>query len=396
MADAQLTVYGTAWCSDCKRTKQFLGEQRVRYNWVDVEQDSEGLAYIEQVQNGKHSVPTLRFLDGSALVEPSNAELARKLGISTRAKSEFYDVIMIGGGPASLTAALYTSREGLSTLIIEKAGLGGQAGITERLDNFPGFPEGVSGDDFARRLVAQAGRFDVEMVSAQAVTDIREDGDYRVVETEDGHVYSAKAVLIATGSRYKRLGVPGEDELIGSSVHYCATCDGPFYKGKNVMVIGGGNSAAEEGVFLTNFAKQVTMLVRGDKLAASQVATDKVAEKEQISVLYNAEVAELRGAPRLAEVIIKDRTSGQTRTLEPKPDGIFVFIGLSPNSEFLPVSIKKDAQGFIVTSPMLETSMPGVFAAGDVRLGSTKQAASAAGEGATAALMIRDYLRRKG
>jgi thioredoxin reductase (NADPH) len=396
MADAQLTVYGTAWCPDCKRTKQFLGEQRIRYDWVDVEHDKNGRAFIEKVQKGGHSVPTLRFLDDTTLVEPSNAELARKLGISTRAKSEFYDVIMIGGGPASLTAALYTAREGLSTLIIEKAGLGGQAGITERLDNFPGFPEGVSGDDFARRLVAQARRFDVEMVSAQAVTDIREDGDYRVVETEDGHIYTAKAVLIATGSRYKRLGVPGEDELIGSSVHYCATCDGPFYKGKNVMVIGGGNSAAEEGVFLTNFAKQVTMLVRGDKLAASQVATDKVAEKEQISVLYNSEVAELRGTPRLAEVIIKDRTSGRTRTLEPKPDGIFVFIGLSPNSEFLPASIEKDAQGFIVTSPMLETNMPGVFAAGDVRLGSTKQAASAAGEGATAALMIREYLRRKG
>lgn len=396
MEDVQLTIYGTVWCSDCKRTKQMLGEQRVRYKWVDVELDPEGLRFIEEVQNGGHSVPTLLFGDGSTLVEPSNAEVARKLGITTRAKSEFYDVIVVGGGPAGLTAALYTAREGLSTLVVERAGLGGQVGITEQLDNFPGFPEGVSGEEFAQRLLQQAHRFEVETVSAQAVTSLRSEGDYRIVRTEDGHEYSGKALLITTGSKYKRLGVPGEEDLLGSSVHYCATCDGPFYKGQRVAVVGGGNSAAEEGVFLTNFASHVTMLVRGDRLTATQVAADKVHDHKGMSVLYNTEVAELRGKPKLEEILVRDRASGQTYALEPKPAGVFAFVGLSPNSEFVPPSIERDKDGFIVTSPTLETSLPGVFAAGDVRLGSTKQAASAAGEGATAALMIRQYLRKMG
>jgi thioredoxin reductase (NADPH) len=232
MDQSQLTLYGTSWCSDCKHTKQFLGEQRIGYKWVDVERSPDGLSFIEKAQNGGRAVPTLLFSDGSVIVEPSNSQLAAKLGISTRATSDFYDVIMVGGGPTGLTAALYTAREGLSTLVIERAGLGGQAGITERLDNFPGFPEGVSGQEFADRLVQQDRRFDVELISAQSVTHIRPEGDYRLVRTEDGPEYTARAVLIATGSRYKRLGVPGEDEVIGSGVHYCATCDGPFYKGK--------------------------------------------------------------------------------------------------------------------------------------------------------------------
>ncbi|MBF6613195.1 MAG: FAD-dependent oxidoreductase [Chloroflexi bacterium] len=396
MQEPKLTVYGTTWCSDCKRTKQFLGEQRVQYKWVDVEHDAEGLAYIEKVQNGGHSVPTLLFGDGVAMVEPSNAAIAAKLGISTRAKCDFYDVIMVGGGPTSLTAALYTAREGLSTLVIEKAGLGGQVGITERLDNFPGFPEGVSGNEFAARLVQQGKRFDVEMISAQEVTGIRVDGEYRIVRTEDGTQYNAKAVLVATGSKYKRLGVPGEDALIGSGIHYCATCDGPFYKGQELAVVGGGNSAAEEGVFLTNFASHVTIIVRGDHLAATQVAVDKVNEHHKIDVLYNTDVVEFRGETKLQGVVVRDRTTGDSRLLEPAPAAVFLFIGLTPNSSFLPAEVKRDAEGFVVTSQNLETSLSGVFAAGDVREGSTKQAASAAGEGATAALMIRDYLKRMG
>lgn len=393
---SQLTIYGTVWCSDCKRTKQFLGEQRVPYDWVDVEQSPEGLAYIEQVQNGGHSVPTLSFPDGTTMVEPSNADLARKLGIQTRAKCDFYDVVIVGGGPAGLTASFYLAREGYSTLVMEKAGLGGQVGITEALDNFPGFPEGISGDQFTRRLVEQARKFGVETVAAQSVTGIRASDDYRIVTTEDGHEYNAKAVLVAAGSRYRRLGIEGESDLIGSSVHYCATCDGPFYRGKHVAVIGDGNSAAEEGVFLTNFADHVTMLVRGPKLTASQVAIDKVNERDDITVLYNTEVVEMHGKPRIDSITVRDKATGETHPLDPKPDGVFVFIGLSPNSEFLPAEIQRDPRGFVITSHTLETSFPGVFAAGDVRLGSTKQAASAAGEGATAALMIRDYLRLKG
>ena len=391
MSHTKLTVYGAPWCSDCKRAKKFLGEQRVHYDWVDVEQDAEGLALVERVNQGKRIIPTIIFEDESMLVEPSNAELAAKLGLQTRAKLAYYDLICIGGGPASLTAALYAAREGLEVLVIERGGLGGQAGVTERLDNFPGFPEGVGGGEFADRLTQQAHRFGVETLQAQEVVGLRAEAESRYVRTADGAEYGARAVLIATGSTYKRLGVPGEDELIGAGVHFCATCDGPFYKGQHVAVIGGGNSAGEESLFLTRFVDKVTLLVRGPQLSASKIVADKIAATDRIAVRTNIEVVALEGTGRLSGITVRDRTTGAQETI--KPAGVFVFIGLSPNVGWLPAAIKRDQAGFIITSPTLETSMPGVFTAGDVRQGSTKQAASATGEGATAALMIREYLK---
>jgi thioredoxin reductase (NADPH) len=391
MSHTKLTVYGAPWCGDCKRAKKFLGEQRVHYDWVDVEHDAEGLALVERVNNGKRIIPTIVFEDESILVEPSNAELAAKLGLQTRAKLAYYDLICIGGGPASLTAALYAAREGLEVLVIERGGLGGQAGVTERLDNFPGFPEGVGGGEFADRLTRQAHRFGVETLQAQEVVGLRAEAESRYVRTADGAEYGARAVLIATGSTYKRLGVPGEEELIGAGVHFCATCDGPFYKGEHVAVIGGGNSAGEESLFLTRFVDKVTMLVRGPQLSASKIVVDKIAETEQITVRTNTEIVALEGADRLSGITVRDRATGAQETIQPA--GAFVFIGLSPNAGWLPAEVARDQAGFIVTGPTLETSMPGVFAAGDVRQGSTKQAASAAGEGATAALMIREYLK---
>ena len=391
MSHTNLTVYGATWCSDCKQAKKFLGEQRVHYNWIDVEQNAEGLAFVEKVNHGKRIIPTIVFDDGSWLSEPSNADLAQKLGLQTRAKMDYYDLICIGGGPASLTAALYAAREGLDVLVIEKSGLGGQAGVTERLDNFPGFPEGIGGAEFADRLAQQARRFGVELLQAQEVIGLRAEEESKYVTTADGHEYAARAVLIATGSTYRRLGVPGEDELIGAGVHFCATCDGPFYKGQPVAVIGGGNSAGEESLFLTRFADKVTILVRGAELTASQIVIDKLASSPKIEVRYNTEVTELQGEGKLSGVTLRDRSSGAVEVIHPA--AAFVFIGLSPNSGWLPPEIQRDPAGFIQTKLNLETSLPGVFAAGDVRLGSTKQAASAAGEGATAALMIREYLK---
>jgi thioredoxin reductase (NADPH) len=391
MPHTNLTVYGASWCSDCKRAKKFLGEQRVHYEWVDVEQDAEGLAFVEKVNNGKRIIPTILFHDDSTLVEPSNAELAKKLGLQTTASMNYYDLICIGGGPASLTAALYAAREGLDVLVIEKSGLGGQAGVTERLDNFPGFPDGINGGEFADRLAQQARRFNVELLQAQEVISLRTEMESKYVETADGHEYGARAVLIATGSTYRRLGVPGEDDLIGAGVHFCATCDGPFYKGQPVAVIGGGNSAGEESLFLTRFAEKVTILVRGSVMTASQIVIDKVTNSPKIDVRYNTEVAQLHGEAKLSGITIRDRKTGATEDLHPK--GVFVFIGLQPNTGWLPPEIERDKTGFIVTKGNLETSIPGVFAAGDVRLGSTKQAASATGEGATAALMVREYLK---
>ncbi len=393
MSHTNLTVYGAPWCSDCKRAKKFLGEQRVHYNWVDVEQNAEGLAFVERVNNGKRIIPTIVFDDGSTLVEPSNAELAAKLGLQTAARMNYYDVICVGGGPTGLTTALYAAREGLEVLVIEKSGLGGQAGITERLDNFPGFPDGIAGSEFADRLAEQARRFGVELLQAQEVTSLRSEEESHYVATADGREYGACAVLLATGSTYKRLGVPGEEELIGAGIHFCATCDGPFYKGKHVAVIGGGNSAGEESLFLTRFVDKLTLLVRGPEMTASKIVIDKVSRTPKIEVRYNTEVAELLGADsgKLSGIRIRDRQSGGTQTIHPA--GAFVFIGLSPNTGWMPAEVTRDSYGFIVTGPTLETSLPGVFAAGDVRLGSTKQAASAVGEGATAALMIRQYLK---
>jgi thioredoxin reductase (NADPH) len=388
-----ITVYGATWCSDCKQAKKFLGEQRVHYHWVDVEQDADGLAFVERVNNGKRIIPTIVFEDQSYLVEPSNAELARKLGLQTKAKLSFYDIISIGGGPTGLTMALYGAREGLDVLVIEKAGLGGQAGVTERLDNFPGFPDGIVGAEFADRLAQQARRFGVELLQAQEVVGIRREEESLYVQTGDGTEYGARAVMVATGSTYRRLGVPGEDELIGAGVHFCATCDGPFYKGQHVAVIGGGNSAGEESLFLTRFVDKVTIIVRGSEMTASQVVIDKVQNNPKIEVRYETDTVEFLGGEngKLSGLKIKNRKTGGIETIN--PSGVFVFIGLQPNSGWLPAEINRDNYGFVVTDAKLETSMKGVFAAGDVRKGSTKQAASAVGEGATAALMIREYLK---
>lgn len=406
-----ITIYGAHWCPDCRRSKQFLGEHQIPYKWVDIEQDKSGEAYVLQKNNGKRIIPTIEFGDGSILVEPSNAELAAKLGLKTTASRSHYDLIVVGGGPAGLTAALYTVREGINTLVIERAALGGQAAATERLDNVPGFAMGVLGSEFASQLRQQAERFGVEMLQAQDVTAIHQNGNYHCVQTADGSEYSARAVLIATGSRYKRLGAPGEDDFIGAGIHFCATCDGPFYKGQSVAVIGGGNSAAEESMFLVKFAEKVTLLVRGDKLTASQVIQEKALNHPQIDVRFNTEVTNFSGAGgKLKAVEIKDQTSGAVETIQPA--GVFVFIGLTPNTSILKgTGVETNQWGFVLTGhdlvhngqqlpsfdgrePMfLETSIPGIFAAGDVRQGSTKQVASAAGEGATAALLIREYLK---
>jgi thioredoxin reductase (NADPH) len=386
-----ITVMGSTWCSDCKRAKRFLGDQQVEYKWVDVEQDEAARKFVEDHNDGKTIIPTIVFDDGTVLVEPSNAQIAQKLGLPTMAQHRFYDLIVVGGGPAGLTAAFYASREGLSTLVLERSSLGGQAALTERLDNYPGFPTGLTGADFGKRLVEQAKRFDVEMVSAAEVASVAEEGHDRVVRTEEGAEYRSHAVILAPGNAYRRLGAEGEDDLIGAGIHYCATCDGPFYKGREVAVIGGGNSACEEGAFLTQFASKVTLLVRGDKLTASKIYHDKVLNHPKMQVRFDTRVMRFVGGKHLEGVAVE--SGGREDML--RPAAVFVFIGLKPNTAFLndTVALTKDGS---IDAPALATSRRGVFAAGDARAGSTKQVASAVGEGAAAALAVRHYLEEIG
>ncbi len=390
---SSIMVYSATWCPDCKRAKQFLGEQRIQYGNVDIDEDPQSVEFVEKINEGRRMIPTIVFPDGQVLVEPSNAQLAEKLGLRTTAQRSYYDTIVIGGGPSGLTAAIYLAREGLDVLVIEKAGVGGQTGITQSIDNFPGFDEGIRGGDFAERLARQARKFGVEILQAQEVKEIDRDGQYLIAETGSDIHYHSKAIVLTTGARYRRLNVPGEQELIGTSVHFCATCDGPFYKGRKVLVVGGGNSGFEEGLFLTKFASQVDILVNSPQPKASRILQDKVAEKDSMHVILNHAVRELRGRKKLERVVIEDLATREVK--EVQYDGVFVFVGLSPNNDLINGKAELDAMGFIC-APQMMTSYPGIFAAGDVRAGSTKQAASAAGEGASVALAVREYLKTLG
>lgn len=407
--EPEIIVYGAYWCPDCHRSKKFLGEQFIPYRWVDIEQDPQAEQLVMQMNGGKRIIPTIVFPDGSFLAEPTNAALARKLNLKTEARLRYYDLVIVGGGPAGLTAAIYAAREGVETLVVERSGLGGQASLTGGIDNFPGFPEGISGQEFAGRVAQQAMRFGVEILQAADIHKICWHDGYQCAMTDEGVHLHGRSVLVASGARYRRLGVPGEDEFIGAGIHFCATCDGPFYKGtQEVVVVGGGNSAVEEGLHLTRFTGQVTLLVRGEALTASQILIDKVNEPgSKVRMRYQTVVEAFEGTgSRLESVRVKDMQSGGVETLHPA--AAFIFIGQKPNSEFARGHLELDDYGYILTGHDLlhgperpagrdpfafETSVPGVFAAGDVRHGSTKQVASAVGEGAAAAIAIREYLK---
>ncbi|MGH7643924.1 MAG: FAD-dependent oxidoreductase [Candidatus Dormibacteria bacterium] len=388
----EITLYGAPWCPDCKRSKQFLAQHRVAYQWVDIDQDQEGLRYVERLQHGGRTIPTIVFGEGDFLLEPTDEELAQKLGLSLKADRSFYDVAIVGGGPAGLAAAIYAAREGMEAIVIDRSALGGQSGVTERIDNYPGFPEGIGGAELADRFIAQAKRYLVELLPAVSVSEIARDGEDVVVRLGTGQELAAHAVILATGSSYRRLEVPGEEGLIGAGVHFCATCDGPFYKGaEELMVIGGGNSALEEGLFLTQFAKRIRVLQRGPELTASRLLQDKVLDHPQFSVHTNIEVQELQGQGRLEGVVARDVVTGST--FHWNPAAAFVFIGLDPNTQFVNGAVELDDRDFIQADAMFQTSAPGVFAAGDVRRGSTKQLGSAVGDGIAALLAVRRYLQ---
>ncbi len=389
----KLRVIGASWCPDCKRAKVFLGQHRIPYEWVDMEDNDAAIAEVEQLNGGKRSIPTIIFPDGSILVEPSNDELADKLEISRSADNDCYDLVIAGGGPASLTTAIYAARENLKVLIVEKSAVGGQAGVTERFDNYPGFPDGIGGAELAERFALQATKHGVEILQAVRVETFTSNDMGVDVLTSTNQMIQARALVLATGSTYRRTDAIGEDDLIGAGIHFCATCDGPFYKdAKELVVLGGGNSGLEEGLFLTQFAEHVTVIERGSTLKGSKLLQEKVLNHKKMSVTFNCGVKEFTSTTggKLRSVILEELNTG--RVYEHVADGAFVFIGLDPNTKWLPSGIALDERGFIKTDNMFQTSIAGVFAAGDVRAGSTKQLASAVGEGAATAIQIRYYL----
>lgn len=304
--------------------------------------------------------------------------------------TKVHDVVMVGVGPAAMAAAIYTTREDIETVMYEKGVIGGLAAITDWVDNYPGFPDGISGLDLSENLRKQAERFGAEIRLGE-VTGIKDLGQFKELETTDGPV-RAKSILIATGSDYKKLGIPGEQEYYARGVHYCATCDGAFYRDKRVVVVGGGNSAVQEAIFLTRFTSHIDLLVRGDKFRASEVLQHELEKhKDAITVHFNTTTDEIVGDEKVTKVVGTDEQKNEK--VEFATDGVFIFIGLKPNTGFLKESdVELDEIGMVKTNHELETSMKGVFAAGDVRSGATMQIASATGEGATAALMIRKYL----
>lgn len=305
-----------------------------------------------------------------------------------------HDVVMIGAGPAALAAAIYTTREDIDTVLYERGVVGGMAAITDWVDNYPGFPKGIAGLEYAENLRQQAERFGAKIELGE-VSKIVDEGAYKRLTTTDGDVL-AKTVLIATGTDYKKIGVPGEQEFYARGVHYCATCDGAFYRDKRLVVVGGGNSAVQETLFLTRFASHIDLLVRSTLKASEVLQRDLEKHKDKVTVHLGVTTDEIlgeekEGIKRVSKVIGTDTASG--KKVEFATDGVFVFVGLKPNTAFLKDSaIALDEVGFVKTNERLETSMPGVFAAGDVRAGATMQIATATGEGATAALHIREYL----
>jgi len=390
-SEAPITVYGASWCPDCRRAKQFLASHRVAYDWIDLEEHPEKSAEVEARNGGKRIIPTIVFPDGSFLAEPSNDELADRIGLSRVASEKEYDLIIVGGGPTGLTTSIYGARENAKVLIVEKSAPGGQAGVTERFDNYPGFPDGVGGAELAERMTQQALRYGVEILEAVGATRIERDGAMMRVDLSTGDFVLAPAVLVASGSTYRRTDAEGEADLIGAGIHFCATCDGPFYRGaKDLTVVGGGNSGLEEGLFLTQFADHVTVIQAMANLTANKLLQEKVLNHHKMSVLLDSSVKSFNAneSGKLESITVTcDGTEAKHAT-----SGAFIFIGLDPNTSFLENSLEVDARGFIVTDNMFRTSVDGIFAAGDVRSGSTKQIASAVGEGAAVAIQIRYYL----
>ena len=406
-----LMVIGPRWSAHAHEVRNFLSRNQVPYVWLDPERDAEAEQLLERHKLEGRKLPAVLFPDGTVLAQPELAVLAEKVGLRTQARAEYYDLVVAGAGPAGLGAAVYGASEGLSTLILEPDAPGGQAGSSSRIENYLGFPSGISGADLARRAHTQATRFGAEFLTQRAV-DIRRENEYCLVRMADGREVSCRVCLLALGVRYRKLEAPGIAELAGKGVYYgAALVEARSCSGEDVYVVGGANSAGQAAMHFSKFARKVTMLVRGSSLETtmSKYLIDQLAATSNIVVETQTEVVEAFGVDHLEGLKLRTSLGEEVRTAS----ALFIFIGAAPQTEWLPAEILRDANGFVLTGPemraeaaasglrtedrepyLLETSMPGVFAAGDVRHGSVKRAATAVGEGAIAVQFMHQYLAR--
>ena len=406
-----IRIAGALWSPASHQVKEFLTRHQIPYQWLDIDRDESARQMVQAASAGEIRIPLIAFPDGTALVEPDLKSLAEKVGLQTLAELPFYDLIIIGSGPAGLAAAVYAGSEGLKCLVIERAAPGGQAGSSPRIENYLGFPTGISGDDLARRAVTQVKRFGVEILSAQEAKKVSTRDSYRIVTLEDGTELSAHTVLIATGASFQTLKMPGASALTGAGVYYgAAYTEATYYKDKDVFVAGGANSAAQGALYLAQFARKVTMLIRGE-IGASKYLVDALAANPKIELLLNTDLTDVRGEGKVEEVGIHNNVTNEAANL--KGDALFVFIGVKPQSQIVAELAQCDEKGYLLTGPdlhrdesgrvrgwtlerdpfILETNIPGVFAAGDVRFGTNHRVASAVGEGAIAMALIKQYLK---
>jgi thioredoxin reductase (NADPH) len=408
----QVRIICQRWSPRAHEVRDFLARNRVPYQFIDIETDEEARYLVERANPNEQRFPLLFFPDGSYLAAPSEREIAEKIGYRTEPERALYDLVIVGGGPAGLAAAVYGASEGLRTIIVERETPGGQAGMSPRIENYVGFPEGLSGGDLARRTVEQAKRFGAEILVARKATGIRAENEYQLVILEDGSELLCSAVLIASGVAYRTLDVPGADRLTGAGVYYgTAHAEAFAYRGQDICLLGGGNSAGQAAMLLAKYARTVAILTRTASLAdsMSQYLVDRITATENIKVRPHSTVVEVHGEEHLEAITVKHSETGEVERVP--TTGLFVWIGASPHTDWLADMVERDEAGFILSGfdltrngkrpkgwPLdrdpypLETSVPGIFVAGDVRCGSVKRVTSAIGEGSMAIQFIHQYL----
>jgi thioredoxin reductase (NADPH) len=410
-----LRVVGSRYSPESHQIRDFLVRNCIPFQWLDLERDEEARRLLGKAGN-EHTFPLVVFPDGTQLTQPTNAEIAQKIGLKVRPESDFYDLVIVGGGPSGLAAAVYGASEGLSTVMVERHAPGGQAGLSSMIENYLGFPAGLSGSDLARRAVAQAKKFQVEIVTPQVVTGLTVDGSARGVKLSDETELMCHVVLLATGVQWRRLDVPGIDGLVGAGVYYGGTIAEAFFcRGEDIYIVGGANSAGQAALYFSRYARTVTMLVRGESLdeGMSRYLIPQIEATKNIKVRLRTTVVEVDGKEHLESITIFDAAKNEKETVP--ATSLFIFIGALPHTEWLESVVQRDAHGFIFSGPdlprgesnghfprgwtldrdpfWLESSQPGVFVAGDVRHGSVKRVAAGVGEGATAVQFIHQYLR---